>query len=627
MRYRRLLSWVQTVVAAPKTWWSAAAALGVLALGLDVWARAGGGHNYSGGGGGGGFSGGGGGGGELVGWMIYLLIRHPQVGVPVAIVVVGATAVKYFRNPDRTTAQAVKRLEAVHTAPSTDLSGIRSRDAGFDQEAFLERVKAVELKVQEAWSAGDMAPVRHLLSDGLTRRFSTQLLIMKQQNIRNVTADHKILKAEIFGVESDTHFDTIHVGIEAEARDAEVDASLSLDEATAKARKKKLESYVEIWSFLRKPGATAKEADALLEGRCPNCGATLTAAQSTRCDHCKALVNSGRYDWVLAEITQAEEWHYGSTGKVRGLKRLQAADPGFNRQAAEDRASYLFWRWVEALTAGKTAPLAKVASKSFKERIAMAVSGGPGRFYKTAVGAVDLVACETDVDGRDKFHVKILWSTARSPKENPVHQANVLSVSRKSGAVDESGFSYAHCPECHGPLTENDAPTCDYCGTALDAGEKDWVLDAVIHPEELRLAPRKRAEQTAEPDMDFDGLVPDMGDPRERVLLLMRMAAVVMADGVVTKSEMKLLRSASKRWSVPFEAVTPILEGAVGLEEISGMKPSDPMGFFSGLTAAALVDGRIDSKEKRLLLDIAHNLKMDAAVAESVMTEMAKKVA
>ncbi len=623
MMHKRWMDAVRTAFTSPKFCIGLAAAAAVLAAGVDAWARAGGGQNYSGGGGGGGFGGGGGGGdgGDIAALLIYLVIRYPQVGVPLAVGAVVVVAIKHLRNPDRTTARAVKRLEGVPVAPQTSLNDIQAKDPGFDKEAFLNRVRAVETKVQDAWSKGDMTPVRHLQSDGLTRRFATQLLIMKRQNLRNITADHKILRVEIQGVESDKHYDTIHVAIEAEARDADVAADLSLQEAEAATKKKKLESYVEIWSFLRKPGAATSKDDALLEGRCPNCGATLASAQSTRCDYCQALVNSGQYDWVLAEITQAEEWRVGSTGKVRGLKALSSRDPGFNRQAAEDRASYLFWRWIEALVDGKVAPLAKVASQDFKKRMEAATASGPGRFFKVAVGSVDLIACETNVEGLDRFHVKVLWSTARSQKDTPAHQANVVSVCRKTGVSDEGGFSYAHCPECHGPLSENDSPTCEYCGAALDAGEKDWVLDAVIRPEELRLAPKSTHSAAEGPDIA--GLVPDMGNPRERVLLLMRMAAVVMADGVVTKEEMKLLKSASKRWDVPFEAVTPILEGAVGVEEISGMKPAHPVGFFTGLVAAALVDGRIDGKERRLLLDIAKNLELPPGQAEKMMNEMA----
>jgi uncharacterized membrane protein YebE (DUF533 family) len=57
------------------------------------------------------------------------------------------------------------------------------------------------------------------------------------------------------------------------------------------------------------------------------------------------------------------------------------------------------------------------------------------------------------------------------------------------------------------------------------------------------------------------------------------------------------------------------------------MKPSNPEGFFTGLVSAALVDGRIDKKEERLLMDISHNLGIRKSVAEAKMQQMASDAA
>ena len=36
-------------------------------------------------------------------------------------------------------------------------------------------------------------------------------------------------------------------------------------------------------------------------------------------EFCKAVVNSGEHDWVLAEITQPEEWRPTATDRACGL--------------------------------------------------------------------------------------------------------------------------------------------------------------------------------------------------------------------------------------------------------------------------------------------------------------------
>jgi uncharacterized tellurite resistance protein B-like protein len=112
-----------------------------------------------------------------------------------------------------------------------------------------------------------------------------------------------------------------------------------------------------------------------------------------------------------------------------------------------------------------------------------------------------------------------------------------------------------------------------------------------------------------------------MGSFRERTALLMRMAAVVVADGKVTPAEMKLLKRAAKRWQVPFDQVAPVLSGEVPAEVGLAMQPKNPEAFFAGLVSAALVDGRIDKKEERLLIDISQNLRLDGARARKMMLE------
>jgi len=608
-------------------------ALGVVLLAADALARAGGGGNYVGGGGG--FSGGGGGGGEGIGALIYLVIAYPEIGIPLVIVVVVVAIVKRAMNPARRSAKAIQRLEQLGAPDTSGLAAIKQRDPGFDENRFLEKVKKVEVAVQDAWTRADMRPVRTFLSDGLLRRFETHLQVMRHQGLRNAMADHQVLEARIHAVEQDPHFDTVHVAIRAAARDVEVDAGLTFEQAMQQAAKARREEWTEIWSFLRRPGAKTLAGSGAVEGYCPNCGAPIEVGQTTRCDHCQALINSGDYDWVLAEITQTIEWRPSSTGEVPGLAALAARDPAFNRQAAEDRASYVFWRWVEARVLATAGPLAKCATPELHARIADQVKAGGARMFKTAVGSVDLVACEPGPEGgRDRIHVKILWSSAASNTAAPSPAANVFSLGRKAGAADEGSLSHARCPECHGPLTENDSPECEYCGANLAAGDKEWVLENVLRPEELRLQAPPQVMGVAAVAVPGAGgevdvpawATPDMGNPRERMLLLMRMAAVVVADGQITKEERKLLKAASKRWSVPLEAVEPILSGQVSPESVATMRPSNPGAFLGGLISAALIDGKIDSKEEKLLLDVGRSLGMSDGDTRNYMNAMAKSV-
>ncbi len=608
----------------------ALSALTLLTVAAEVFARAGGGGNYSGGDSGGGGGGGGGDGdGEIILWLVYLAFRHPQVGVPLLIVGIIVIVAKNRMNPDRTTARAITRLEEMAPPDRSGLAGIVQRDPGFDEARFLSWVKDIDGRIQQAWSRGDMAPVRNHLSDGMFRTFSTQLAIMAHQGRRNAVADHRILQCRIHAVEQNARFDTIHVAIEASSRDAEVEASLSFDEAMARAMKKSPSTYTEIWSFLRRPGATTLDPERAVSGACPSCGAPAQNVQAQKCAYCGALVNSGDYDWVLAEITQTMEWRSASKGRVPGLDELTQSDPFFARQVAEDRATYVFWRWLEAQATGSKSALATCAMPGLREQAT--VPGGSGH-YLAAVGAVDLVQCEAGdpAGGRpDLFFAKVLWSSAPSASAAPVQRSVVLKLHRDGRPSTDSGLSHAHCPECHGPLPENDAATCAYCGAALGAGKGEWVLEEVMSPYDMTAAARRAEAVTLPGDGQAAEIpawaMPDLGSKQERTILLMRMAAIVAADNQVTKEERRLLKTAAKRWGLDVALVEPILQGQVDAALVEELRPQNPWAFLDGLIGAALIDGRIDGREQKLLLDVAQNAGIDAAQAKNRMGELARK--
>ncbi|MCK9523632.1 MAG: TIM44-like domain-containing protein [Proteobacteria bacterium] len=655
MRKHLISLFVKYVPASRRAQWFSAAwvVLSIMILALEAFARAGGGESYSGGGGGGGggYSGGGGGGGggdgggEIILLLLMLAFKYPVIGVPLLVGLIVAAIVYNKLNPDNTTKQAIKKIEQIPAPDRTALPALLERDPAFSEADFIARIQKLEHQVQAAWVSGSMEVVRSSLSDGLFRRFESQLGIMRLQNTRNMMADHQIHKCQIHTVEHDAFFDTIHVAIEASSRDVQVTVATSDAEAKQRAAKAKRERYTEIWSFLRRPGARTLATGGALEGRCPNCGAPLENAQTARCTHCQALVNSGDYDWVLAEITQPIEWRPGSTGSVSGLKDIMERDPTFNRQVAEDRAGYVFWRWMEALVRRSRAPLAQCATPAFVESVSREPLGAV-RHYRTAVGAVDLVAVIND-DTFERIYIKVLWSSARSPRAIPIPATTVLVLSRRMGVAGKTGFSHARCPSCHGPLPENDATTCEYCGAALGSADTDWVLEETLSLNGLakRVSRAKEAARTAfgqssaagytgaddddDPEDASDESIPewatpDMGNRRERLLLLMRMAAVVMADGVVTRQERRLLKTAARRWDVPFEAVEPILTGQIDPLEVEMMRPAAPQAFFNGLVSAALIDGKIDGREEKLLLDVATSLGISQADAKNTMYAMTK---
>ena len=348
-------------------------------------------------------------------------------------------------------------------APSVPLVDPRVADARFHSRA--EELFAL---LNEAWFRRDLSPVRHRLSDATYQRFNTLLRIQRQQGERNATADNRLLGLRPLLYEQDAHFEAVHASLTAEARDVKAPAELDDDAARAQAREAPLERYTEIWTFLRKPGARPAS---LAEGTCPACGGQMVLGETAACAHCTAIVNSGRYDWILAEITQA---HVAFPGEPLppGVEALRGSDPALCRQVLEDRGSLLFWKWVEARALRQAAPLAKVAAPDFVAALAPQL-GSASPLLNAAVGSVDLL--DAEVNGAwHRARLSVRWSAGGQLRRS------VMELQRRADApTPAAGLATARCPACAGPLSDNGQPSCDYCGEPLAASPRDWVLAAL----------------------------------------------------------------------------------------------------------------------------------------------------
>jgi uncharacterized tellurite resistance protein B-like protein len=700
-------------------------------------ARPGGGQNFSGGGGGGGDSDSGGA-WFVINMALYLFelcVHYPAVGLPLVGVLLIGGVIYHFRNANHTTKAAVADLEvAALQGVNRDLRALADRDPSITEEAFLKDVEKTVLAVQQAWCGGDMRPARRLLSDGVYNRFSSLLAMNHAQGFRNGMAESTIEKPSIAAVERDAFFDTVHLRIAGRARDADVPLAATPEQAAKQLKKARLERYVEVWSFLRRPGAQTKAGQSVIEGRCPNCGGDQPVGDVVECPFCHGLVNSGEYGWVLAEITQASEWRPGSTGvAIDGLDDLRTVDPNFNRQQVEDRASFLFWKWVEARVTRSPAAIRKLSSERLSNYVASeaaagGIGGGKTVMERVAVGSADLVAVDSNgAGGLDRAYVRIRWSAAYAKGAQPMPSTNVLVLVRQAGLATKVGLSSDRCRGCGAPLvTATDSPKCDYCGAELAAGKQDWVLDEIAAPTAIvrtgrRLrsiappppvagvapaafamvpmmfpqmpmapggtpgfapapmgfappppvapmrpqgfAPQMQPQPMAAPppqpqafaqpmaapppqpqafvqpvaapsapaaeDDEGEGgpevvppwALPDMSSPQERGALLARMAVIAAADGIVTREERRLIKKCAKRWGVPFETVEPILSaGVASLQALQA--PENPQRFMMGLVAAALVDGRVDRKERQLLDGVANNMGLDPDVVPGLITAM-----
>jgi uncharacterized tellurite resistance protein B-like protein len=630
----------------------------LLLLASPAGARVGGGQHYSsspshsssssssshrsGSSGGGSWSGGGGssswngqGSGSDLG-LLFFFVNHPLFTlalVAVAIVVWRAYARSF--GATATTQRALEQADVRNATPvsSRDISSwvdaLQRQDPGFDLVAFLDQAKALFLAVQTAWARRDLASVRRDLSDATFQRLRVQLDLLERQGIRNVTAQMAVVDVAAVGLEQTQAFDTLHVRIRAEARDLDVPASLPEAEALAAVQRAPREPFVEIWSFVRRPATRSRSQGALAPGKCPNCGAPFDGGAAGNCSYCGAIVNSGAYDWVLSEITQGVEAG-AAPSEVPGLAELRSADPALSLEVLEDRASLLFWRWIDAQARGEPERLAKLATPALvgelsAESLALRERGRVRAFLQTAVGSVATRAFELG-EAQTLAHLEIRWSAQMGivPVGAPVGplttlpQRWIFTLERRASVRTDAsrGMATARCGNCGAPLTDSIEPSCEHCGSLLNDGAHDWVLSHLAPFEAW--AARSQVEMAGRPASSGASAGRDVVlDPSERQRLLYLMAAMAAADGSVDDRERRMLKLCAERWGVPFANVELALNADPALFE--QLMPHNGRGgetFLRSLVQIALVDGKVDRQERRLLETTAARLGLSQQLPE-----------
>jgi tellurite resistance protein len=575
---------------------------------LPALARVGGGEHYTSGRSSNNSGGDGGDGGEILAWIMVLVFQHPLIGIPLLLCFIGVAWYMKSQEGSASTRKAFEQAEAqVRTTVSAQavtqwVSALKTKDPSFDLLHLFDNVKKLFLEVQTAWFKRNLEPVRRYLSDATYQRLVLQLKLLDLQGVRDAIADPSVLDLQIIGLEQNQHFDTVHVRVKAQLKDADAPAAFTEEQALALAQKQQAEPFIEVWSFVRKPGAQTKTGQELHAGTCPNCGAPFAGGAANRCDHCSAVVNSGNYDWVLAEITQGSEFSRGGDA-IDGLARARQTDAALNTETLEDRASLVFWKWVEAQALGDTGRLAKLSSADYLGWAANAFGGKRKEFRECSVGAVNTKQLEAG-DGVDLAHLEVRWSARIGANAAMVPQRWVFTFERKSGAKTnaDNGMSTNRCPNCGAPLSDNGQASCEFCGQMLASGERDWVLKDARGWESWRATSRAAAPVAA---TGADRVVSK--DERERLIYMM--AGMAMADGVLDAKERELLKMCSQRWSVPWSNVELALQAGPSLFERLVQKgtPEAEM-FLNELVQMALIDGKVDRSERKLLESAAQHL-------------------
>ncbi|EAQ78138.1 TIM44-like domain-containing protein [Blastopirellula marina] len=632
----------------------------------DAWGRAGSGGSFSGGGGsfssgsgGGHFSSGSGGGHGDLGPLIFFLFRHPVIGIPtfviVAIVFVWYVMQANERQQRRFIHRSFHKLD--HDFIDSCLEALKESDPSFDLPQFKQRAENAFGKIQRAWSDQDLASIHAFVSDGVYERFSLQISEQHELGYRNVIEDVRILKMEpieIIASRNDQNaFEVISLRVQARGKDYRVDRTTGKLIPGSKSN----ESFSEVWTFLRRRGAQTKPQKAgLIEGNCPNCGASIQINQWDRCGSCESLLRSGEHDWVLSEITQSSVWKPNAALGLNSATRYWIShDPGFNTHHLEDRASVIFTRKVTADRHGDLRPLNKVAHDMFCDLHGKVLNARERTFYTDCgVGAVDVIGVITDKH-LDRALVDIRWSGRRNKKSGESQETSrepstlrtMMVLARKHGVQTkiEKSVSSLQCPGCGAPESDAASHACEFCHMVLNDGASDWVLvDWIPYSANEARNLRKKANEGIEtviaaiPNSSSEGMDIDRplfdqqptmvvsqivrhvsGSDLDRaqvngrslreyakiddVDLIAWVVQVAAADGKLDEKEQKLLKEVAKKHGVPLSRVQGMLTDAANgtLESPTPDHRASGVQWLTTMIDMALVDGHYDAREQKVI--------------------------
>ena len=383
------------------------------------------------------------------------------------------------------------------------ISTIKSIDPDFSEKEFCRRAEKAFKQIQLAWSNRDLSNVEAFLGDGTFEQFLIQLGIMKEKHIIDVMEDLKVSSSQILGYESDGNIDTILLAIYASGKNYRADektkAFIEGD--------KKVTDFSEVWTFLRRHGTKTLKKPGLIEGYCPNCGTKITIGRHTNCSSCGCLLRSGEHDWVLVNITQSIEWSRTNNKLIPGFTKYIDFDEGFSIQHIEDLTAMMFWRKASAERYRNIAPLRKIACDKYCEKVSKTFE--PSDKYKyyddTAIGSIKVLAVDADKNDKEDFiYVAIAWSGilkgindknsgfASSFKKMFQKKDNIKSIfvlKRKRGVMTDvkTSICAAPCPNCGAMESHSSSNECEYCGTVMNDGNRDWVIEDVVPFDDMRI--------------------------------------------------------------------------------------------------------------------------------------------
>ncbi len=574
----------------------------LIAISTIVFSRAGGAGGSNGGSGGGD--------GGIVEIVIYLFMMLP---FPWNFVAVGVIIVLFYLSRRKAKQQSV--LNKLPTGQAKQkprgMEKFRRNNPGFNEAAFKEKVKKAFVQIQEAWEKQDLSKVRKYISDGVYQRFNTQFKMMALLDQKNTIDKLWIKNIYIDKAESDGLFDIVHVAIHASIVDRFISGKYPQFNSGGK------EEFVEYWSFIKKRGTETK--DMYHTDNCPNCGGQLpaNAGEVSKCPYCNTITNLGDYDWVLSEITQADDYINTNPRVTKGsnlsekVRAIMNNDPDFSIQAVEDKASNGYLQIQTAMVTKDPKIMRRFVSDELYQKISANIPSEQIVYNRLFLNDVTLIGARQE-NNKHVLMIAVKSSYQRViPKERRaiavdnaiISKTEVIYMERDINASKAEGSLYAHdCPSCGAPIKDTTDLKCSYCGALVNSTSHEWIIRDIVDTYTHRsLLKQDKANTIGSVDTDkLDSLYGVRDFAFNNVLIM------IAADGIFDSNEQQFAQKIAKRWGYSPKKLKPMFDMAKNGKLVIRM-PNDTKQqkkIFKLMQKAAKADHNVCHEEQSLLDNI-----------------------
>lgn len=558
----------------------------------------------AGGGGGGGSDSDGGGAGALI-YLIIRLLPFPYNLIALAVIIVLAIAGRK-KARTRSGLNRIASFETIEHRGSNIPPDFYARNPEFNEQLFRQKVTTAFVDIQQAWMKQDLRGVRRWISDGVWQRFNTQFLMMQALGQRNNVDEVQVGHTFIDAIETDGPYDVAHVGIHFTMRD---------DFVTDRFPELNQEGYlenVEYWTFIRKKGV--KERDLYHSQNCPSCGNQLdeNMGEVSQCKSCGTVTTLGDYDWILSEITQADDYANQAGMGPRAAEtaqRMRGAMPGdrdFSRQLLEDKASNAYMQILSAHVTLRPERMRRFTDDRLYDQLSERIKGQTrfvyNRLFLNSVTLMDYYQAEGKDHAviafkRTAQKVDISTGNLRLLDAAPYASDNIMVLARDNGAGQPKGSLYAHrCPSCGGPLGDTLDMKCGYCGSVLNSTKTEWIVERLEDYHAYKAA-AARQQAYVPGTKELDPLFKARDYAFNNVLVM------IGIDGELHEEEIAFANSMARSMGYNPEKVKGMLQLA-RQQQLKLRMPEDKATgekVLKQMMKAAAADSHISPEEKALL--------------------------